>query len=85
VHSNCVVPGVTVTERVETIAAAAADAQDASVDEVMDKMMARDPIATGRFGTPEEVAAAVVFLASEAAAWITGATLAVDGGTLRSI
>jgi 3-oxoacyl-[acyl-carrier protein] reductase len=85
VHSNCVVPGVTVTERVETIAAAAADAQDASVDEVMGKMMARDPIATGRFGTPEEVAAAVVFLASEAAAWITGATLAVDGGTLRSI
>jgi NAD(P)-dependent dehydrogenase (short-subunit alcohol dehydrogenase family) len=39
----------------------------------------------GRFGDPQEVAAAVVFLASEAASWITGAALAVDGGTLRSI
>jgi NAD(P)-dependent dehydrogenase (short-subunit alcohol dehydrogenase family) len=85
VHSNCVVPGITVTERVETIAAAAAHAQDASVEEVMGKMMQRDPVAVGRFGTPDEVAAAVVFLASEAASWITGATLAVDGGTLRSI
>ena len=39
----------------------------------------------GRFGDPREVAAAVVFLASEAASWITGAALAVDGGTLRSV
>jgi NAD(P)-dependent dehydrogenase (short-subunit alcohol dehydrogenase family) len=48
-------------------------------------MMKQDPVAMGRFGTPDEVAAAVVFLASEAASWITGASLAVDGGTLRSI
>jgi len=37
-----------------------------------------------RFGAPEEVAAAVVFLASAAASWITGATLAVDGGQGRA-
>jgi 3-oxoacyl-[acyl-carrier protein] reductase len=42
-------------------------------------------VAAGRFGEPAEVAAAVVFLASEAAGWITGATLEVDGGTLRSV
>ena len=39
----------------------------------------------GRHGEPQEVATAVVFLASEASSWITGAALAVDGGTLRSI
>ena len=41
--------------------------------------LARTPL--GRLGTPEDVAAAVVFLASPAAAFITGQTLAVDGGT----
>jgi 3-oxoacyl-[acyl-carrier protein] reductase len=34
----------------------------------------------GRLGTPEDVAGAVLFLASEAASWITGVTLDVAGG-----
>jgi NAD(P)-dependent dehydrogenase (short-subunit alcohol dehydrogenase family) len=44
------------------------------------KEAARRPLA--RVGTPEDVANAVLFLASEMAAWITGAHLVVDGGGL---
>jgi 3-oxoacyl-[acyl-carrier protein] reductase len=85
VLANCVIPGVTITEAINENAASAAEAQGITPDEVMAKMMEKDPVAMGRFGDPQEVAAAVVFLASDAASWITGAALAVDGGTLRSI
>ncbi len=43
-----------------------------------EKVLSRTPL--GRFGLPAEVAAAAVFLSSDAASYITGATLAVDGG-----
>ncbi|HEU5091022.1 MAG TPA: SDR family oxidoreductase [Roseiflexaceae bacterium] len=47
---------------------------------VMDMMVARHPI--GRIGTPEEVAGAVVWLSSDAASFITGAALSIDGGAV---
>jgi NAD(P)-dependent dehydrogenase (short-subunit alcohol dehydrogenase family) len=37
-------------------------------------------IALNRIGEPDDVAAAIVFLASDAAAWITGETMVIDGG-----
>ncbi|MSQ42420.1 MAG: SDR family oxidoreductase [Dehalococcoidia bacterium] len=43
-----------------------------------------EQIAAGRFGRPEELAAAAVFLASPRASWVIGATLNVDGGQSRS-
>ena len=44
----------------------------------------RAEIPMGRFGRPEEVAAVVVFLASEKASWVTGACVNIDGGQSRS-
>ncbi len=83
VLSSCVIPGVTLTELVEANASSAASATGATPEEVMATVMAKDPVAAGRFGQPAEVSAAVLFLVSEQASWITGAALAVDGGTLR--
>ena len=39
----------------------------------------------GRYGTTEEFAAAAVFLVSDAASYITGATLQVDGGKIKAV
>jgi 3-oxoacyl-[acyl-carrier protein] reductase len=47
-------------------------------DEVKQKILASVPL--GRIGTPEDIAAAVKFLASEEAGYITGHVLAVNGG-----
>ena len=47
-------------------------------DALKDEIVARTPL--GRFGEAEEIAAAVAFLASDEAAFITGQVLAVDGG-----
>jgi 3-oxoacyl-[acyl-carrier protein] reductase len=50
---------------------------------IFDSVMAQLPF--GRFGSPEEVARAIVFLASPAASWITGVNLVVDGGFTKRV
>jgi len=46
---------------------------------IRDAIMTQIPV--GRLGQPEDIAWAAVYLASDEAAWVTGAMLAVDGGT----
>ena len=54
------------------------DMLNAVPDNVLEKIKAKIPV--GRFGRPEEVARAVVFLAAEEASFITGLTLSINGG-----
>jgi 2-hydroxycyclohexanecarboxyl-CoA dehydrogenase len=73
VTANTVCPGPTDTPMLEQMVAAAEDAE-----KVVRAMTAAVPMK--RLGTPEEVAAAVAFLASDDAGFITGQTLSVNGG-----
>ena len=52
----------------------------ALTDEQRESLVGHVPL--GRFGAPEEVAAAVLFLASDGAAYVTGSTIHVNGGML---
>ena len=49
-------------------------------EETQEKILSNIPM--GRFGTPEDVAEAVVFLASDGASYITGQVLTIDGGMI---
>ena len=82
--SNCVLPGLTETEGVIAGFEEVAAATGRSTRDLLDRMTERAPIDVGRMGTAAEVAAAIVFLCSEKASWITGVALPVDGGTIRS-
>lgn len=75
---NNVLPGATDTDRMAEIITGKAAKTGKSEADVMAHEIAAIP--AGRFGKPEELAAAVAFLASPAAAYITGINLPVDGG-----
>ena len=67
IRVNCVAPGVIDTDMVQVLGA-----------ETLRDLAAQTPL--GRLGTPEDIAAAVAFLASDAAGFITGQVLTADGG-----
>lgn len=67
VRANAIAPGFITTEMTDTLPEAVRDG-------------ARGVIAMGRFGSTEDIAAAVAFLASDDASYITGQVIAVDGG-----
>lgn len=76
IRANCVCPGPIETPMLRATFAAAGEDADAREK----NFRARNPM--GRFGTPAEVTAAVLFLLSDAAAYINGVALPVDGGRL---
>jgi NAD(P)-dependent dehydrogenase (short-subunit alcohol dehydrogenase family) len=80
---NAVSPGATATERWDRLVAQRAHAQGRSPENLRQELERRQPL--GRIGRPEDVADAVVFLASERAGFVTGACLTVDGGASRGV
>lgn len=73
IRVNAVAPGPVPTENFD-------ECMGTDTDEKRDKLLAMIGIPMGRYGTPEDIAAAVVFMASPAASWITGQCLYVTGG-----
>lgn len=69
IRVNCIAPGIVATEMVEKF----------STDEAARRLrVAMHPM--GRFGQPEDVASAAVFLGSDESGWTTGSVLTIDGG-----
>lgn len=80
---NTVAPGYILTARQKEISASRAAKAGVTVEEYM-KGLARD-VPLGRYGEPEELANVIVFLGSERASYINGATISVDGGLVKGL
>jgi len=80
---NNVAPGMTLTRRLYELAVVEAREKGKSHEEVLVEMAKRIPL--NRLARPEEIASVVVFLASKQASYVTGVTIQVDGGFVKSI
>jgi 3-oxoacyl-[acyl-carrier protein] reductase len=80
---NNILPGYTRTERVEELAKAAAEREGITHSEAYAKWESEIPMK--RLGEPREFAALAAFLVSERASYITGTSIPVDGGWIRSL
>ena len=83
IRVNQLIPGRMHTDRVEEIDIENSKRAGISLEDQRKRVWATIPM--GRYGDPEGFAAAAVFLFSDAASYITGATLQVDGGLIRGI
>lgn len=80
---NNIMPGYTRTDRVEELARANSQRTGGSLKDAYARWEKEIPM--GRLGEPREFAALAAFLASERASYITGSSIAVDGGWIRSL
>ena len=80
---NNLLPGYTRTQRVLDLSGQMAATAGTSPDEIVRRWEAEIPMR--RLGEPQELAALAAFLASERAAYITGQSIAVDGGWIRGL
>ncbi|HVX65263.1 MAG TPA: SDR family oxidoreductase [Bryobacteraceae bacterium] len=80
---NNICPGFTATDRLMELAQAQAASKGVAARDVEAGWAAQVPLR--RVGRPEEFADVVVFLASERASYVTGVTLAVDGGMVKGL
>jgi len=83
ITANIILPGRIATDRIRFLDEAKAKREGRTVEDVSKESTSSIPL--GRYGKPEEYGAAVAFLASEQAAYITGSTIRVDGGLISSI
>lgn len=83
IRVNNIVPGQIDTDRVQANDRFAAQKADISVDAQRAKRHAAIPM--GRYGSPEEFGKTAAYLLSDAASYITGATIMVDGGRAKTI
>ena len=80
---NTVCPGYTRTDRLQEVTEARARAAGTTPDKILADLAKSVPL--GRVAEPEEFAAVVAFLCSEPASFLTGLTLAVDGGACKGL
>jgi 3-oxoacyl-[acyl-carrier protein] reductase len=84
IRVNAIQPGRISTERITTLDEDTAKREGVPVEQIQARFE-KGVIPLGRYGRPEEFAAAAVFLASPRASYITGVSLQVDGGMLTSM
>jgi 3-oxoacyl-[acyl-carrier protein] reductase len=80
---NNVAPGMTLTRRLYELAVIEAKQKGKSHEEILAEMAKKVPMS--RLGRPEEIASVVLFLASSQANYVTGNTIQVDGGYIKSL
>ncbi len=80
---NNLLPGYTLTDRVEQLTRASAAKEGVEVSEVLARWESQIPMK--RLGEPREFAALAAFLASDRASYITGQSIGIDGGWIRSL